>query len=494
MSQNPTFLLTEQLISLPSTTPRDAGCQEVMIERLEKLGFKIERLRFGDVDNFWARLGNEGPVLCFAGHTDVVPTGPLDQWQHDPFLPTIKDGMLYGRGAADMKASLAGFITAIEGFLEKHRQPKGSIALLITSDEEGIAVNGTVKVVDTLEARGETIDYCIVGEPTSADRFGDTIKNGRRGSLSGTLGIKGVQGHIAYPHLARNPIHLVAPALAELVGVEWDQGNAFFQPTSWQMSNIHGGTGATNVVPGSVEIKFNFRFSTASTPESLQQRLIAILDKHELEYEIEAWNPADDSRVWVRVPLLTSNTAIRATWGNIVVTNPPASTTNGATWSEGYVGVWHLNDVGAADSTAGGHDAAFNDATVTNGIVGSAAAYNGTSQKTQVPWHADFNLATDFEVQGWFKVSATGKPAANNFFTFTSKESPASFSDRNWWLAMRSDGRLWWKSGPDIDTTNSTDLANGAWHHFAAVHDGSAARLYVDGVQAAVDLVAAVCG
>ena len=326
MSQNPTFLLTEQLISLPSTTPRDAGCQEVMIERLEKLGFRIERLRFGDVDNFWARLGTEGPVLCFAGHTDVVPTGPLDQWQHDPFLPTIKDGMLYGRGAADMKASLAAFITAIEGFLEKHRQPKGSIALLITSDEEGIAVNGTVKVVDTLEARGETIDYCIVGEPTSAERFGDTIKNGRRGSLSGTLSIKGVQGHIAYPHLAKNPIHLLAPALAELAATHWDDGNEYFPPTSWQVSNIHAGTGANNVIPGKVELLFNFRFSTESTVDGLKSKVHAILDKHELEYDLD-WHLSGNPFLTGQGPLVSAiSAAINDTCGT-----PPELSTSGGT-------------------------------------------------------------------------------------------------------------------------------------------------------------------
>ncbi len=287
MTQDPTFLLTEQLISLPSTTPRDAGCQEVLIERLQALGFTIEKLRFGDVDNLWARLGNAGPVFCFAGHTDVVPTGPLEQWHHDPFLPTVKDGLLYGRGAADMKASLAAFITAIEGFLAKHRQPNGSIALLITSDEEGVAINGTVKVVDTLQARGEAIDYCIVGEPTSAERFGDTIKNGRRGSLSGTLSIHGVQGHIAYPQLAKNPIHLLAPALAELTHTHWDSGNAYFPPTSWQVSNIHAGTGANNVIPGKVELLFNFRFSTESTVDRLKQRVHTILDQHGLDYELD---------------------------------------------------------------------------------------------------------------------------------------------------------------------------------------------------------------
>jgi succinyl-diaminopimelate desuccinylase len=245
-----TLELARALIARRSVTPEDGGCLELVGERLSRLGFRLERFDQGGVANLWARRGAAAPLLCFAGHTDVVPTGPLDQWQHDPFLPTIKDGLLYGRGAADMKASLAAFITAIEGFLEKHRAPKGSIALLITSDEEGIAVNGTVKVVDTLEARGEKIDYCIVGEPTSADRFGDTIKNGRRGSLSGTLSIKGVQGHIAYPHLARNPVHLLAPALAELAATHWDEGNAYFPPTSWQVSNIHAGTGANNVDSG----------------------------------------------------------------------------------------------------------------------------------------------------------------------------------------------------------------------------------------------------
>ena len=317
MNQDPTFLLTEQLISLPSTTPRDAGCQDIMIERLEKLGFRIEKLRFGDVDNFWARLGSEGPLFCFAGHTDVVPTGPLEQWHHDPFLPTIQDGLLYGRGAADMKASLAAFITAIEGFLARHRQPKGSIALLITSDEEGVAVNGTVKVVDTLEARGETIDYCVVGEPTSADRFGDTIKNGRRGSLSGRLTIKGVQGHIAYPHLAKNPIHLLSPALAELAATHWDDGNEFFPPTSWQVSNIHSGTGANNVIPGKCELLFNFRFSTESTMEGLQQRVHAILDKHELAYELE-WSLSG-------LPFLTAQGPLVQAISNAIATATPVA-------------------------------------------------------------------------------------------------------------------------------------------------------------------------
>jgi len=282
-----TLDLTIDLLKRQSNTPEDAGCQELMISRLESLGFKIERMRFGDVDNFYARRGTSGPLLVFAGHTDVVPTGPLDQWNTPPFEPTIKDGMLYGRGAADMKTSLAAFITAIEEFVAAHPDHNGSIGLLITSDEEGIAVNGTVKVVEVLQARGELIDYCIVGEPTSNKVVGDMIKNGRRGSLSGKLTVKGVQGHIAYPHLIKNPIHMVAPAIKDIVETTWDNGNEYFPPTSWQISNINGGTGATNVVPGEVEILFNFRFSTASTEENLRERVHAILDKHQLEYDLE---------------------------------------------------------------------------------------------------------------------------------------------------------------------------------------------------------------
>lgn len=282
-----TLELTQELIRRDSITPRDEGCQELMIERLEALGFTVERLRFGDVDNFWARRGTTSPVLCFAGHTDVVPTGPLERWESHPFEPTVRDGYLFGRGAADMKASLAGFITAIERFIAENPQHPGSITLLITSDEEGVATDGTVRVVDLLEARGETIDYCIVGEPTSTDRLGDTIKNGRRGSISGHLVVKGHQGHIAYPHLAKNPIHLLAPALTDLVNEHWDHGNEFFPPTSWQVSNLNSGTGATNVIPGTADAKFNFRFSTEQTAESLKKRVHEILDSHHLEYEIE---------------------------------------------------------------------------------------------------------------------------------------------------------------------------------------------------------------
>ncbi len=287
-----TLELAKDLISRRSNTPEDAGCQEVMIKRLEPLGFKIERMRFGDVDNFYARRGNSGPLLVFAGHTDVVPTGPVEKWHTSPFEPTIKDGMLYGRGAADMKTSCAAFITSIEEFVAENPNHTGSIGLLITSDEEGIAINGTVKVIEALKARNELIDYCIVGEPTSNKIVGDMIKNGRRGSLSGKLTIKGVQGHIAYPHLVKNPIHMVAPAIKDMVETVWDKGNEYFPPTSWQISNMNGGTGATNVVPGEVEILFNFRFcpelnGQGSTDENLRSRVHAILDQHALNYDLE---------------------------------------------------------------------------------------------------------------------------------------------------------------------------------------------------------------
>lgn len=282
-----TLQLAQQLISRRSLTPLDDRCLEIIGARLARLGFNLEKMRHSEVDNLWARRGNDGPVICFAGHTDVVPTGPVNRWDSDPFTPTIRDGMLYGRGAADMKGSLAAFVTAIEKFVAAHPEHDGSIALLLTSDEEGVAIDGTVRVVEALQERGETIDYCIVGEPTSVEKCGDTIKNGRRGSLSGTLTVKGVQGHIAYPHLVKNPIHMAAPAIAELAATVWDEGNEFFPPTSWQISNIKGGTGATNVVPGTVEILFNFRHSTASTQDSLKQRVHEILDRHGLEYDLE---------------------------------------------------------------------------------------------------------------------------------------------------------------------------------------------------------------
>ena len=282
-----TLELAQQLIARRSLTPLDEGCLPLIGARLEPLGFKLEMMSCGDVDNLWARRGSKGPVVCFAGHTDVVPTGPVDKWHSDPFTPTVRDGILFGRGASDMKGSLAAFVTSIEKFVAAHSDHNGSIALLLTSDEEGIAVDGTVRVVEALQARGEKLDYCIVGEPTSASQTGDTIKNGRRGSLSGTLTVKGIQGHIAYPHLLKNPIHMAAPAIAELAATTWDNGNEYFPPTSWQISNIHGGTGATNVVPGTVEILFNFRFSTASTTDGLQSRVHEILDRHQLEYDLK---------------------------------------------------------------------------------------------------------------------------------------------------------------------------------------------------------------
>ncbi|MCW5600100.1 succinyl-diaminopimelate desuccinylase [Nitrosomonas sp.] len=282
-----TLALAQTLIARRSITPVDDGCQAILIDRLKRIGFSIESMRHGEVENLWARRGSTRPIICFAGHTDVVPTGPLAQWVTDPFIPTIRNGRLYGRGAADMKTSIAACVTAIERFIQVHPQHQGSIALLITSDEEGAAVEGTVKVVETLKARGDSIDYCIVGEPTCSEKLGDTIKNGRRGSLSGNLTIKGIQGHIAYPHLAKNPIHLAAPAIAELAQTEWDRGNEYFPPTTWHISNIHGGTGATNVIPGEVNLLFNFRFSTASTIESLKQRLHDILDRHGLDYDLQ---------------------------------------------------------------------------------------------------------------------------------------------------------------------------------------------------------------
>ena len=278
---------SRQLIARRSLTPDDAGCQDWLAERLAPLGFSLEWVRSGGVTNLWARRGTKAPVVCFAGHTDVVPTGPLERWSYDPFSPTLSDDCLYGRGAADMKGSIAAFLAATEDFIATHPDHPGSIAWLITSDEEGPAVDGTVRVVERLAARGERIDYCIVGEPTCAERFGDTIKNGRRGSLHGRLRVKGVQGHIAYPQLAQNPIHLAAPAIAELAATEWDTGNEYFPPTTWQISNIHGGTGATNVIPGHVDIVFNFRFSTASTVEGLKTRVHHILDRHGIRYELD---------------------------------------------------------------------------------------------------------------------------------------------------------------------------------------------------------------
>jgi succinyl-diaminopimelate desuccinylase len=279
--------LAQELIGRKSVTPEDGGCQEVIAQRLARAGFKCEPMKFGEVTNLWARRGSAHPVVCFAGHTDVVPTGPLGEWHSNPFVPTIRDGKLYGRGAADMKSSIAAFVVAAEMFLKERPNHAGSIALLLTSDEEGPAVDGTVRVVEELKRRNERIDYCIVGEPTSVDWLGDMLKNGRRGSLSGKLVVHGIQGHVAYPHLVKNPVHLLAPALAELAKTEWDRGNESFPPTSFQVSNIHAGTGAANVVPGTVEVDFNFRFSTESTETSLRSKLDQILKKHGLEYSVD---------------------------------------------------------------------------------------------------------------------------------------------------------------------------------------------------------------
>jgi len=286
MSVSPTIALAQDLMARASVTPADKGCQELMIARLEAIGFTVERMRFGEVDNFWARRGTSAPVLTFAGHTDVVPSGPVDQWHTPPFEPTIKDGYLYGRGAADMKGSLAAWVVALEEFIAQHPNHRGSLALLITSDEEGPFVDGTMRVISTLEARGEKMDWCIVGEPSSTNTLGDVIKNGRRGSLTANITAKGIQGHVAYPHLVDNPIHKIAPVLAELAATRWDEGNNSFSPTSFQIANINGGTGASNVVPGHVDIMCNFRYSTELTADELTAKVESMLAKHKIDYDI----------------------------------------------------------------------------------------------------------------------------------------------------------------------------------------------------------------
>ncbi|PTT30031.1 succinyl-diaminopimelate desuccinylase [Aeromonas sp. HMWF017] len=278
--------LAKDLIRRPSVTPLDEGCQTLMAERLAKLGFVIEPMVFEDTTNLWARRGSEGPLFCFAGHTDVVPAGQLDKWHTPPFEPTIKDGVLYGRGAADMKGSLAAMVVAVERFVAEHPDHAGSIAFLITSDEEGPFINGTTRVIDTLEARNEKIRWCIVGEPSSTAVVGDVVKNGRRGSITGDLLVRGVQGHVAYPHLADNPIHKAAPVLAELAATVWDEGNAYFPPTSFQIANISAGTGASNVIPGELQVQFNFRFSTELTDMDIRERVEALLDRHGLDYQL----------------------------------------------------------------------------------------------------------------------------------------------------------------------------------------------------------------
>jgi succinyl-diaminopimelate desuccinylase len=284
---DPALELSRDLIARASVTPEDAGCQSLLAGRLSAAGFSVESLAWGQVTNLWARRGSTGPLFCFAGHTDVVPTGPLEAWHTPPFEPTLVDGELVGRGACDMKCAIAAMVVACERFLERHPEPAGSIAFLLTSDEEGPAVDGSVRVVEHLRARGERLDFCVIGEPTSVDAVGDMLKNGRRGSLSGRLVVKGRQGHIAYPHLAVNPVHLLAPALAELTATRWDDGNADFQPTAWQVSNIHAGTGAGNIIPATAEVQFNFRFAPTSTAASLRDRLESILRRHGLQYDLQ---------------------------------------------------------------------------------------------------------------------------------------------------------------------------------------------------------------
>jgi succinyl-diaminopimelate desuccinylase len=343
-----TLKLARALIARRSVTPDDAGCQALVAARLEPLGFRCESLVVNGVTNLWARRGDGGPIVCLAGHTDVVPTGPLSDWQSDPFTPTERDGWLYGRGAADMKSSLAAFVTAIEAFVAAHREAPGSIAVLLTSDEEGPSVDGTVRVVEKLAARGVKLDYCVVGEPTAVDRLGDTIKNGRRGSLSGTLTVKGVQGHVAYPQLARNPIHHAAPAIAELAGTRWDDGNEYFPPTSFQCSNIHAGTGAGNVIPGRLEVQFNFRHATASTPETLKAMLASILARHNLDYEI-AWTGWGEPYLTPRGNLVA---ATEATIQEVVGIVPELSCTGGTSDGRFIAGICReVVEIGPVNAT-----------------------------------------------------------------------------------------------------------------------------------------------
>ena len=290
---SPTLALAMDLVSRPSVTPLDHGCQELMLARLEACGFSVERLKFDDVDNFWAVHGSDGPIFCFAGHTDVVPTGPVEQWTNLPFTPVIKDGLLFARGSADMKGSLAAMVVAAEQFVAEYPEHPGRLAFLITSDEEGIAINGTMRVVQWLEEHHIIPQWCLVGEPSSSEKCGDTIKNGRRGSLGCSMTIKGLQGHVAYPHLASNPIHLANPAINELINEVWDKGNQYFPPTSFQISNVSSGTGVTNVIPGDIKMLFNFRFSTEVTEVQLRQRVEDILDKHGLNYSME-WRLSGD--------------------------------------------------------------------------------------------------------------------------------------------------------------------------------------------------------
>ncbi len=374
----PTLALAQELIALRSLTPDDAGCQDRLMARLAPLGFTAETIVANGVTNLWARRGDARPLVCFAGHTDVVPTGPLAQWDSDPFVPGLRDGFLYGRGAADMKGSIAAFITAIEGFLAAHADAPGSIALLITSDEEGPSVDGTVKVVERLTARGERLDYCVVGEPSSVDQLGDMIKNGRRGTLSGTLTVKGIQGHIAYPHLARNPIHAVAPALAELAATTWDDGNEYFPPTTWQCSNIHAGTGATNVIPGTLDVMFNFRYSTASTRESLAARLEAVLRRYGLDYDL-AWTGWGKPFLTPRGTLVdVASSAIRAVTGRIPEISCTGGTSDGRFIADVCTEIVELGPVNATIHK-------LNERVLVADLEPLAAIYRGILERLLVP-------------------------------------------------------------------------------------------------------------
>ena len=327
MSQ--TLELTQDLIARNSVTPADGGCQQVMADRLAALGFTIEHLRYGNVENLWAKRGNEGPVLCFAGHTDVVPTGPLEEWRTNPFVPSIRDGVLYGRGAADMKSGLAAMVTATEEFVRAHPDHRGSIAFLITSDEEGPSVDGTKRVVEALNARNERIDYCVVGEPSSDREVGDTIKIGRRGSLSGRLTVHGVQGHVAYPQSAENPVHTLAPALAELTARTWDAGNEFFQPTTFQISNLNAGTGAPNVIPGELKARFNLRFSPVQTVPQLRETVEAILNKHGVRYTLEWYVSGEPFYTAPGALSAAATEAVRAVIGKAPVLSTGGGTSDG---------------------------------------------------------------------------------------------------------------------------------------------------------------------
>jgi succinyl-diaminopimelate desuccinylase len=321
--------LATSLVARKSVTPEDAGCQALLAERLSAAGFRCEPMSCGEVTNLWARRGASRPLLCFAGHTDVVPPGPLEGWHSDPFVPTIRDGRLYGRGASDMKSSIAAFVVAIEAFVAERPRHSGSIAVLLTSDEEGPALEGTVRVVERLKQRGETLDYCVIGEPSSSKSLGDTMRNGRRGSLSGRVTVRGVQGHVAYPHLARNPIHLLAPALAELAATEWDRGNEYFPATTWQVSNLHAGTGVGNVIPGVLHMDFNFRFSTASTEAALRERLEAVLGSHGLDYSLDWEAPSRPFLTPAGELVRVVNQAVKAHTGNVPELSTGGGTSDG---------------------------------------------------------------------------------------------------------------------------------------------------------------------